>query len=416
MVRVDTNSTETDISEATSSTYILVPADEGRTMKVRVTFDDDAGNSESLTSAATEAVRPLTPFTAEFRDVPEHHDGETAFGLELYLNKVAVTSWSTVAGGILDVSGGDVTGARRLDPDGDDRNKRWEVTVEPTQAGDITITLPVLQCTQENAVCANGQPLARAVSATVAGQDQKDSKTRDSRTTEPGPEEELQTAQQQQAQDSVTLPSNTLVSNINQSPGTPAAVSHPIGQVSIPVAVPDADDDISGYRIDTIKIRVSGIDSGEVLSGILYDRPVTQAPLIALGRSKYAIGNATIQGGIATFSPPSSLVLRGDKHLRISVSAGAADIGLTSSSSYDQTPISTWSINDVYQRTGNLTWAANSNPAQILIAGAAISRPSTPAPPPRAVPDRPSAPAVAGATTYRVGRWQSVSLDSTGDI
>ena len=409
------NDTDADISGATSSTYTLVAADEGQTIKVKVRFTDDAGNEESAISAATAPVRALTPFTAEFRNVPEQHDGETAFRLELYLNKVAVTSWRTVAGGILDVSGGDVTGARRLDPDGADRSKRWEVTVEPTQAGDITITLPVLQCTEANAVCANGQPLARAVSATVAGQDDKDSTTRDSRTTEPEPEEELQTAQQQQAQDSVTLPSNTLLSNINQSPGSPVTVSHPIGQVSIPIAIPDTDD-IRGYRINTIRIRVSGIDSGEVLSGILYDRAITDAPLIALGRSKYAIGNATIQGGIATFSPPSSLVLRGDKHLRISVSAGAADIGLTSSNAYDQTPISTWSVKDVYQRTGNLTWTANSNPAQVLIAGAAVSRPPAPEPPPRVVPDRPSAPDVEGATTYRVGRWQSVSLDSTGDI
>ena len=261
-----------DIAGATGSSYTLTSSEQGQTIQVKVTFDDDAGNEESAISAATAPVRALTPFTAEFRNVPEDHDGETAFGLELYLSKVAVTSWRTVAGEILDVSGGDVTGARRLDPKGADRSKRWEVTVEPTQAGDITITLPVLQCTEANAVCADEQPLARAVSATVAGQDDKDSTTRDSKTTEPEPEEELQTAQQQQAQDTVTLPSNTLVSNINQSQDATVTVSHPIGQVSIPIAIPDTDD-IRGYRIDTIKIRVSGIDSGEVLSGILYDRP-----------------------------------------------------------------------------------------------------------------------------------------------
>ena len=253
-------------------------------------------------------------------------------------------------------------------------------------------------------------------------EDEEEPTTRESETPTPEPvpvtpepeEEEPQTAQQQQAQDSVTLPSNTLVSNINQSPGSPVTVSHPIGQVSIPIAIPFSDD-IRGYRIDTIKIRVSGIGSGEVLSGILYDRRDTEAPLIALGRSKYAIGNATIRDGIATFSPPSSLVLSNDKHLRISVSAGSADIGLTSSNSYDQTPISTWAVSDVYQRTGNLTWAANSNPAQVLIAGAAVSRPPAPPPPPRVVPSRPRAPNIAGATTYSAGRWQSVSLDSTGD-
>ena len=159
-----------NISGATGSSHTLTSSEQAQTVKVRVTFDDDAGNSETLTSAATASVRALTPFTAEFKNVPEHHDGAKAFKFELYFNKVAVTSWRTVVGGILDVSGGEVTGARRLDPDGADRNKRWEVTVEPAQAGGITITLPMRGYTQANAVCANEQPLARAVSATVIGE------------------------------------------------------------------------------------------------------------------------------------------------------------------------------------------------------------------------------------------------------
>ena len=45
-----------DISGATGSTYTAVAADEGERLKVRVDFTDDAGNRESLTSAATDAV------------------------------------------------------------------------------------------------------------------------------------------------------------------------------------------------------------------------------------------------------------------------------------------------------------------------------------------------------------------------
>ena len=162
-----------DIAGATGSSYTLTSGEQAQAIKVRVTFDDDAGNREILTSAATAPVRALTPFTAEFRNVPDNHDGATAFTFELYFNKVAVTSWRTVANDILEVSGGEVTGARRLDPDGADRSKRWEVTVEPTRAGDVTITLPVRDCAGANAVCANEQPLARAVSATVAHQEQQ---------------------------------------------------------------------------------------------------------------------------------------------------------------------------------------------------------------------------------------------------
>ena len=47
---------DTDIDGATSSTYTLADADEGKTIQVRVTFSDDAENEESLTSAATGAV------------------------------------------------------------------------------------------------------------------------------------------------------------------------------------------------------------------------------------------------------------------------------------------------------------------------------------------------------------------------
>ena len=47
---------DADIGGATGSTYTPVAADEGERLKVRVSFTDDAGNEESLTSAATDAV------------------------------------------------------------------------------------------------------------------------------------------------------------------------------------------------------------------------------------------------------------------------------------------------------------------------------------------------------------------------
>ena len=63
-IRVD-GATESDISGATSSTYTPVAADLGKTIKVKVSFTDDAGHEETLTSAATTAVEaaPLTPLT-----------------------------------------------------------------------------------------------------------------------------------------------------------------------------------------------------------------------------------------------------------------------------------------------------------------------------------------------------------------
>ena len=54
---------DADISGATGSTYTLVDGDEGQAIKVRVSFTDDAGNEEELTSGATAAVMaaPVEP-------------------------------------------------------------------------------------------------------------------------------------------------------------------------------------------------------------------------------------------------------------------------------------------------------------------------------------------------------------------
>ena len=50
------NGADTDIAGETDSTYTLVLASLGKTIKVQVTFTDDADNEETLTSVATEAV------------------------------------------------------------------------------------------------------------------------------------------------------------------------------------------------------------------------------------------------------------------------------------------------------------------------------------------------------------------------
>ena len=49
-------SDDTEIDGATSSTYTVQSSDDGKVITVRVTFTDDAGHEETLTSAATAAV------------------------------------------------------------------------------------------------------------------------------------------------------------------------------------------------------------------------------------------------------------------------------------------------------------------------------------------------------------------------
>ena len=57
-VRVD-GTNETNIAGATGSSYTLVAADEGKGIRVRVSFNDDAGNPETLTSDVYRAVTLL---------------------------------------------------------------------------------------------------------------------------------------------------------------------------------------------------------------------------------------------------------------------------------------------------------------------------------------------------------------------
>ena len=52
---------DADIAGATGSAYTLADADEGKAIKVQVSFTDDAGNDETLTSAATDAVATAEP-------------------------------------------------------------------------------------------------------------------------------------------------------------------------------------------------------------------------------------------------------------------------------------------------------------------------------------------------------------------
>ena len=57
--------TETEIPGATDDAYALTEADEGRSIRLRVTFIDDAGNENTLTTAPTSGVAPVpnTPAT-----------------------------------------------------------------------------------------------------------------------------------------------------------------------------------------------------------------------------------------------------------------------------------------------------------------------------------------------------------------
>ncbi len=69
---------DSDISGATNATYTLTDTDEGKAIKVEVTFTDDAGNGEALTSAATDAVAMAEP--SEPPDKPKGLEAAASHG------------------------------------------------------------------------------------------------------------------------------------------------------------------------------------------------------------------------------------------------------------------------------------------------------------------------------------------------
>ena len=80
---------DTDITGETDSTYTMLAADEGRTIKVGVSFTDDAGNEETLTSAATASVT-ARPEQGSAPDAPDLPIGTAVFvgGVDLEWNDV----------------------------------------------------------------------------------------------------------------------------------------------------------------------------------------------------------------------------------------------------------------------------------------------------------------------------------------
>ena len=128
-----------DIEGAASSTYTVTGDDEGKPIQVRVTFTDDAGNAESLTSYAKLSAPPLiipdeepppestekreareaqgeqeaaeTPLTAAIHDAPESHDGQEDFTFELRFSEEPTEGFSSLTLTLRDhaftVTGGD---------------------------------------------------------------------------------------------------------------------------------------------------------------------------------------------------------------------------------------------------------------------------------------------------------------------
>ena len=146
-------------------------ADEGKAIKVTVSFTDDAGHEETLTSGATAAVAPPPPpLTASLENAPSGHDGENVFTFEVRFSEEFGLRYKTLRDHAFTVTGGTVKKTQRLEQGS---NIGWRITVRPDGNGDVTVVLPeTTDCDSQGAICTgDGRKLSNRLELTVSGPD-----------------------------------------------------------------------------------------------------------------------------------------------------------------------------------------------------------------------------------------------------
>ena len=110
-----------------------------------------------------------TPLTAGFVGMPAEHDGENGFRFRVAFSENIGISFRALREDAFTVSGGRVTGGRRVDG----RRDLFEMTVRPDSVANVTITLPAgRECGVSGAICTKGEnrrQLTNTPTATVAG-------------------------------------------------------------------------------------------------------------------------------------------------------------------------------------------------------------------------------------------------------
>ena len=135
-----------------------------------VGLQDVSGNAAASFSGqqVTNDTQAAAQLTASVSVVPESHDGGTVFTFELRFSETPRKrfSYKIMRDLAFTVTGGEVTGARRLAPRS---NVGWEIHVRPDGNGPVTIVLPVTtDCTAEGAICTEDRrPLSNRLEITV---------------------------------------------------------------------------------------------------------------------------------------------------------------------------------------------------------------------------------------------------------
>ena len=127
-----------------------------------------ASNGQGAVGTIRNTETPARPaLTAAFEGVPASHDGESAFRVRVAFSDGISISDTRMRDASFQVTGGEVTAARRVDG----RRDLWEITIEPDSDETVAVRLPkTIDCGASGAICTgDGRPLSHSLSATVSG-------------------------------------------------------------------------------------------------------------------------------------------------------------------------------------------------------------------------------------------------------
>ena len=129
--------------------------------------ESDGTAGEPCSSSQRRSVQVRERLTASFDGLPDSHDGQTAFSFRIQFSEDIDATVDGMRDHALNVSGGTVTGAARVNK----RDDLWSFTITPSGDGMVEIALAGgASCTADGAICtSDGRQLSTGLLTIVSG-------------------------------------------------------------------------------------------------------------------------------------------------------------------------------------------------------------------------------------------------------
>ena len=128
----------------------------------RVSVAEHTPSEEEEETETEEPPDSPMDFTASFDSVAASHDGSTPFQVQVSFSEEPSDFQFT--SNVLEIDGGSMTLATQTTAGS---NASWTVTVTPSAARNLTITVPKRDCEESDAICVDDRPLEASVNTTV---------------------------------------------------------------------------------------------------------------------------------------------------------------------------------------------------------------------------------------------------------